>query len=136
VIYEKYDCPCISDDTGLEVYALSGEPGVFSARYAGENATTQDNIEKLLNNMKNKQDRRARFRTVICLKTDLEVKFFEGLVEGVITHQVIGENGFGYDPIFIPDGFNKTFAQMSIVEKNQISHRGRAIGKLAKYLSC
>ena len=134
-IYNQYQIPSISDDTGLEIHALHGEPGVFSARYAGTQADAHTNIEKVLSKLSNVTDRRARFRTVICLKTKMEELFFEGVVNGVITHSTIGHNGFGYDPIFIPDGHHKTFSQMTIEEKNQISHRGQAIKKLIKYLS-
>tara|TARA_Y100001968_G_C19445164_1_gene764945 strand:- start:2791 stop:3363 length:573 start_codon:yes stop_codon:yes gene_type:complete len=134
-IYDQYKMPCISDDTGLEVYALGNAPGVFSARYAGLHATANDNIKKLLKKMQFIKDRRARFRTVICLKSDLEEMYFEGVVEGVITFDAIGEHGFGYDPVFVPNQCSKTFAEMSLNEKNKISHRGQAIQKLITYLN-
>ena len=135
VIYEKYNIPCISDDTGLEVLALDYAPGVYSARYAGKNATAEENINKLIRNMRGVEDRRARFRTIICLKNSQEEKFFEGVVEGVITNNAIGKSGFGYDPVFRPNGYSKTFSEMSLEEKNNISHRSRAVAKLVTYLS-
>jgi len=133
-IYDKYNIPTISDDTGLEVDALGGIPGVFSARYAGKEADANSNIRKLLKEMCGCKDRRARFRTIICLKNHKKEKFFEGLVEGCITNKAFGNNGFGYDPIFMPNGYKKTFAQLSLIEKNKISHRGKAINKLIEYL--
>ena len=134
-IYKKYSIPCLSDDTGLEVYSLNGRPGVFSARYASEVPNARKNMKKLLKEMENIQDRRARFRTVICLKNHLEEKLFEGVVEGVIGNNIIGNKGFGYDPIFIPNGYRRTFAEISLESKNKISHRGFAIKKLAAYLN-
>ncbi|MAQ69851.1 MAG: non-canonical purine NTP pyrophosphatase, RdgB/HAM1 family [Flavobacteriales bacterium] len=134
-IYEKYNTPSISDDTGLEVHALNGKPGVFSARYAGEPSNAEQNIKKLLLNLNQVQDRRARFRTVICLKTSISEVFFEGVVEGVITTKTMGQGGFGYDPIFLPNGYCQTFSQMTLDEKNKISHRGVAVGKLVTYLN-
>ena len=133
-IYDKYNIPCIADDTGLEVYGLHGKPGVFSARYAGEKANTHDNIKKLLFEMQGVTNRKARFKTVISLKHNTEELFFEGVVDGVITTELLGFEGFGYDPIFLPNGYQKTFGQMSLEEKNQISHRSRAIQKLVNYL--
>ena len=141
-IFERYGYDCISDDTGLEVDSLNGQPGVFSARYSKEEYPNVDekerskyNILKLLDKMKGITQRNARFRTIICLMENGHEKFFEGVVEGKITNDPAGEKGFGYDPVFIPDGCDKTFAQMSMEEKNQISHRGRAIKKLADYLN-
>ena len=134
-IYKHYNMSCISDDSGLEVYALGNAPGVFSARYAGKEANAEDNIRKLLKEMQYISDRRARFRTVLCLISSTEKKFFEGIVEGFIATHKIGVNGFGYDPIFIPNGSQKTFAQMSLNEKQQISHRSKAIAKLAQHLA-
>ena len=134
-IYKKYNIPCISDDTGLEVHALDGEPGVLSARYAGIDADAHKNINKLLLKLNGINDRQARFRTIICLKTSLDEVFFEGVVEGFITDHPIGNGGFGYDPIFIPKGFSCTFSQMSLHEKNKISHRGKALQKLITYLN-
>ncbi len=133
-IYDKYNIPCIADDTGLEVHALNGQPGVFSARYAGEKANTHDNIKKLLFEMQGVTNRRARFKTVISLKNNTEELFFEGVVDGVITTELLGNEGFGYDHIFLPNGCQKTFGEMSLEEKNQISHRSRAIQKLVDYL--
>jgi len=134
-IYEKYNISSIADDTGLEVYALNGQPGVFSARYAGEPSNANQNIKKLLLNLSQVKDRRARFRTVICLKTSFSELFFEGVVEGVITTKTMGEGGFGYDPIFLPNGYFQTFSQMTLEEKNKISHRGIAVDKLVTYLN-
>ena len=134
-IYSHYNMSCISDDSGLEVYSLDNAPGVLSARYAGAEASSEDNIRKLLKEMQHISDRRARFRTVLCLISNTEKKFFEGIVEGCITTHRIGSNGFGYDSIFIPNGFQKTFAQMSLNEKQQISHRSKAIDKLVQYLA-
>ena len=134
-IYEKYNLPCISDDTGLEVDALNGEPGVFSARYAGINSDSNHNIDKLLSKLRGVKMRSARFRTVICLKNLQGDMFFEGVVEGVITNKKNGSGGFGYDPIFKPNGFNQTFSQMSLEKKNKVSHRGLALEKLISYLN-
>ncbi|MBF25389.1 MAG: non-canonical purine NTP pyrophosphatase, RdgB/HAM1 family [Flavobacteriales bacterium] len=133
-IFDKYNIATIADDTGLEVYALNGEPGVFSARYAGQQANAHENINKLLSKMNNVKDRRARFRTVISLTTNNEQLFFEGVVDGIVTDKTTGQSGFGYDPIFVPNGFKKTFAEMSLEEKNTISHRSQAIKKLIEYL--
>lgn len=125
----------ISDDSGLEVYALGGAPGVYSARYAGEGANDRANIEKLLSEMKDIKDRRARFVCVIALASpDGKVNVFDGYVEGTIGHEPIGEQGFGYDPIFFPEGFNKTFAEMGALEKDALSHRGKALEKLRDYI--
>jgi XTP/dITP diphosphohydrolase len=123
-----------SEDTGLEVDALNGEPGVKSARYAGEHKDFQANIDKLLTNLKGTQNRRARFRTVICLIWNDEQHLFEGICEGEITNEQSGEKGFGYDPVFIPDGSDRTFAQMSMEEKNNFSHRRKATDKLISFL--
>ncbi len=133
-IYDKYGGDCFADDTGLEVDALNGEPGVYSARYAGENCSYSDNVNKLLKEMEGKSDRRARFKTVISLILDDKEYFFEGTVEGKITEQPRGDSGFGYDPVFMPDGYNITFAEMSPEEKNKISHRGKAVKKLVEFL--
>lgn len=127
--------PCLSDDTGLEVAALNGAPGVYSARYAGEGCSFLDNVNKLLREMEGKTDRRARFRTVICLIINNKEYFFEGIVNGRITAQPRGVEGFGYDPVFEPDGFDRTFAQMTLDEKNAISHRGLAVQAVSKWLS-
>ena len=133
-IYEKYGYPCFADDTGLEIKALNGEPGVLSARYAGESKDSQANMDKVLAKLKNKTNRNARFRTVISLVIDGNEQMFEGIVDGEIISEKKGNTGFGYDPIFLPNGFQKTFAEMSLNEKNQISHRARAVQKLTDYL--
>ena len=134
-INDKYKIDCFSDDTGLEVKSLNGNPGVFSARYAGENSSSNDNMEKLLLEMKGKENRIARFRTIITLILNNDTHIFEGVVEGKIATKKSGEKGFGYDPIFIPKGYNKTFAEIGIEEKNKISHRAIAINKLIIFLN-
>ncbi|MDE6369659.1 MAG: non-canonical purine NTP diphosphatase [Muribaculaceae bacterium] len=134
-VKERYGYDCFADDTGLEVDALGGAPGVKSARYAGEGHNSQANMELLLANLDGNTERRARFRTVIALIEGKEETLMDGVVEGVITEKPSGENGFGYDPIFCPEGYEATFAEMSADEKNKISHRGRAVAKLIKYLS-
>lgn len=133
-IYSRFGYNCFADDTGLEVDALSGEPGVYSARYAGEAKNPLDNITKLLKNLNGVKNRRAQFRTVIALILDGKEYLFEGKVEGEIVDEGRGVDGFGYDPIFLPDGFSQTFAQMPLDIKNQISHRGRAVAKLVAFL--
>ena len=133
-IFEKCGLPCFADDTGLEIEALNNEPGVYSARYAGEMRDSQANMDKVLSNLEKINNRKARFRTVICLLMNDVEKHFEGAAEGVITREKRGNSGFGYDPIFIPDGFKKTFAEMTLQEKNRISHRSRAVQKLVDYL--
>lgn len=134
-VNEKYGYNCFADDTGLEVFALNGEPGVFSARYAGPECNPLNNIAKLLANLKNVEDRRARFRTVIALIIDEQKFFFEGIVNGHIGFTPKGSNGFGYDPIFIPENFDKTFAELNSNEKNSISHRAMAVRKLIDFLN-
>lgn len=134
-IAEKYKVNCFADDTGLEVKALNGAPGVISARYAGEQRSDIDNMNKLLNELKEEEDRSAQFRTAICLIVDGEEYLFEGIVTGRIRENQQGENGFGYDPIFEPEGLGKTFAQMNMEEKNQRSHRARAFGKMIEFLA-
>ena len=129
-VKEHYGYDCFADDTGLEVDALGGEPGVRSARYAGENHDSQANMNLLLKNMSGKENRAARFRTVIALIIGEELTLMDGIVEGEITHERAGDSGFGYDPIFRPLDSELTFAQMSSDEKNKISHRGRATAKL------
>lgn len=124
---------CFSEDTGLEVDALDGLPGVRSARFAGEPADDEKNIEKLLNDMNGKTNRSARFRTVVSLIWNEAEYFFEGVCEGEIIDDKKGDNGFGYDPVFIPDGSDKTFAEMDLAEKNLFSHRKKAVGKLIEF---
>jgi len=126
---------CFSEDTGLEVEALNGDPGVKSARYAGEERSFEKNIEKLLRKMEAVTNRKAKFRTVISLIIDGKENLFEGVCEGTIGHDKKGEGGFGYDPVFVPNGSVHTFAQMAIAEKNQFSHRRKATDKLIAYLS-
>lgn len=133
-IYEKYGTDCFADDTGLEVDSLNGEPGVYSARYAGEECNSEANMLKLLQNLTGKSDRKAQFRTVIALIVNGEEKLFNGIVKGTISEEKMGNSGFGYDPIFIPEGFSESFAQMSSDMKNSISHRYRATEQLSKYL--
>ena len=133
-VWQHYNISCFADDTGLEVMALNGEPGVYSARYAGAQRNNQDNMQLLLKNLEGNTDRRAQFRTSITLILDGRVHQFNGIVTGTIAEAPAGEKGFGYDPIFIPDGFNLTFAQMSAAQKNSISHRGRALQQLAAFL--
>ncbi|MBN2637221.1 MAG: non-canonical purine NTP diphosphatase [Prolixibacteraceae bacterium] len=133
-IYEKYRRNCFADDTGLEIEALSGEPGVYSARYAGEDKNANSNMNKVLLKMQNITNRKARFRTVISLIINGNETQFEGIVNGEIITEKKGDKGFGYDPIFKPDGYNVTFAEMDINEKNKISHRGRAVEKLVQHL--
>ena len=133
-ITNKYHVNCFADDTGLEVEALNGAPGVYSARYAGEHCTYQDNVNKMLNAMQGCENRRAAFRTVIALNLDGETYYFEGRCDGQITTEQRGTEGFGYDPIFRPDGFDKTFAELGSEVKNSISHRGRATQKLIEFL--
>jgi XTP/dITP diphosphohydrolase len=133
-VWENFGVSCFADDTGLEVESLQGAPGVLSARYAGPQRNTRDNMALLLSNLSDKSNRRARFRTVICLIDNGVEHLFEGIVNGTIIEQGRGEEGFGYDPIFLPDGSDKTFAEMSMVEKNDLSHRGRAIAALKQFL--
>lgn len=143
-IFNKYGLSCFADDTGLEVDALNGAPGVFSARYAGgEGHDSEANMQKLLRELAEKNNRKARFRTVIALilkdesrgTGDERRETFEGIVEGHIAHEKSGAEGFGYDPIFVPDGYNQSFAELGIDIKNQISHRARAVKKLAEYFN-
>ncbi|MFA6086095.1 non-canonical purine NTP diphosphatase [Mucilaginibacter sp.] len=134
-IYDKYQLSCFGDDSGLEINALNNEPGIYSARYAGVHGNHQANIDKVLDKLKGSNNRKARFRTVISLIWDGEEHFFEGTVEGTIRHELSGTDGFGYDPIFEPDGYEITFAEMSMDEKNRISHRGRAMDQLITFLN-
>jgi XTP/dITP diphosphohydrolase len=133
-IYNKYGYNCFADDTGLEIEALNGEPGVFSARYAGEDKNPEANIDKVLGKLAKINNRKARFRTVISLVINGTEHQFEGIVDGEILKERRGSSGFGYDPVFLPDGFSQSFAEMNLQDKNQISHRGRAVAKLAEYL--
>ena len=133
-VYALTHSNCFSDDTGLEVYALNNEPGVHSARYAGEGRSFDKNIDKLLQKMEHIQDRSARFRAVICLILDGQEHYFEGVCEGKILEERKGVEGFGYDPVFVPDGADKSFAEMSMEEKNNYSHRGKAVATLVAYL--
>lgn len=133
-IYNKTNLPCFADDTGLEVDALKGAPGVYSARYAGQNATSEKNIDKLLKELGNDPDRKARFKTVIAFVTGKQNHFFEGACNGQILNSRQGGEGFGYDPVFMPDGYSISFAEMSSEKKNKISHRGLAVQKFAKFM--
>ncbi|MEZ4799261.1 MAG: RdgB/HAM1 family non-canonical purine NTP pyrophosphatase [Flavobacteriales bacterium] len=133
-IFEKYGYNCFADDTGLEVEALGGQPGVHSARYSGEERNEAANRTKLLNELDGNENRFARFKTVICLIQDGKETLLEGIVNGEIGHEEVGDNGFGYDSLFIPLGESRTFAQMTLDEKNVMSHRGLAISKLKKIL--
>lgn len=134
-INSKYNLDCFADDTGLEISALNGDPGVFSARYAGSERNSKKNIEKVLKNLNNIKNRNARFKTVIALSYKGEILTFEGVCKGVISNEIQGDGGFGYDPIFKPNGINKTFAELSFDEKNKISHRAIAIKKLIDYFN-
>jgi XTP/dITP diphosphohydrolase len=133
-IFEKFGVDCFADDTGLEVEALNGEPGVFSARYAGDMHNSQANINKLLDNLDGIENRTARFRTVIALIKSGQTMFFEGRINGQIAKKTTGSEGFGYDPIFIPDEHSKSFAELGLIEKNKISHRALAVQQLTAYL--
>lgn len=133
-VFDKFGMDCFADDTGLEIEALNGEPGVFSARYAGEGKNADANMNKVLEKLTKINNRKARFRTVISLIINGEEKQFEGIVNGHILKEKRGNTGFGYDPIFKPDGFTTSFAEMGLEDKNKISHRGRAVQKLVKYL--
>ncbi len=133
-IYNKTNRNCFADDTGLEVDALDGKPGVYSARYAGESKSPKNNIIKLLRELKGKSNRKARFRTVVALIIDGNEFLFEGIVNGQIIEEERGIDGFGYDPVFLPEGNSLTFAEMDLDQKNQISHRARAISKLVDFL--
>ncbi|MBL6646524.1 MAG: RdgB/HAM1 family non-canonical purine NTP pyrophosphatase [Flavobacteriaceae bacterium] len=133
-IYDLFGGAVIADDTGLEVLALNGAPGVRSARYAGEPKNDTKNLEKLLGALKGEKNRKAQFRTVICLLTNEKTLYFEGIVKGTISEKAVGIGGFGYDPVFVPDGFNQSFAELPPEVKNHISHRGLAVQKLVQYL--
>lgn len=133
-IFDKFQVNCFADDTGLEVDALNGAPGVYSARYAGEDNDAKKNVEKLLLNLTGKSIRTANFRTVIALIENGKIHYFEGKIEGKIATEPKGETGFGYDPVFIPNGYSQSFAELGTEEKNKISHRALAVQKLADYL--
>jgi XTP/dITP diphosphohydrolase len=134
-IHNKYKLNCFGDDSGLEVDALNGEPGVYSARYSGKPGDHTGNINKVLKKLGDATNRKARFRTVISLIWDNKEHFFEGVIDGTIRHEPSGTKGFGYDPIFQPDGYTTTFAELSLEEKNSISHRAEAIEKLLAFLA-
>lgn len=135
-IYEHYGLDCFADDTGLEVEALNGAPGIYSARYAGgEGHDSEANMKKLLREMEGKENRRAQFRTAICLIERGKETLFEGIVKGEIIREKRGGSGFGYDPVFVPEGYTETFAEMGSEEKNKISHRVRAVQQLCAYLN-
>ena len=133
-ISNKYGYDCFADDTGLEVASLNGEPGVFSARYAGEQRNSDDNMDKLLDNLSDKNNRKAQFKTVIALNINGKQNLFTGIAKGEITFEKTGTKGFGYDPIFQPIGYKETFAELSLEIKNEISHRGKATQKLINFL--
>lgn len=134
-IKTNYGFDCFADDTGLEVTALNGNPGVYSARYAGQQRDANDNMEKLLNELSTKEDRSAQFKTVIALQLNGELKTFTGICKGNISTSKSGNQGFGYDPIFKANGFDKTFAEISLEEKNTIGHRGKAVKQLVNFLN-
>ena len=135
-VFQATGYPCFADDTGLEVDALNGAPGVYSARYAGNNATDEDNVALLLKNMQGKENRQARFKTVIALVLENEKEYlFEGITEGFIPEERRGEEGFGYDPVFRPRGYEHSYAEMSLQEKNRLSHRGKAVEKMVNFLA-
>ena len=133
-VTQKYGYDCFADDSGLEVAALNGEPGVFSARYAGEPKNDENNIDKLLANLKDVKNKKANFKTIICLNLKGEQHLFTGIINGQIIEERIGNNGFGYDPIFVADGYQKTFSELSLEEKARISHRGIAVKELITFL--
>lgn len=134
-IKEHYGYDCFADDSGLEVEALNNEPGVFSARYAGSQRDANDNMDLLLNNLKEKPNRNAKFKTVVSLHLNGELKTFTGICKGEITLDKKGNQGFGYDPIFMPNGYTETFAEIDLKLKNKIGHRGKAVTKLVEFLN-
>lgn len=134
-VTENFGYNCFADDSGLEVEVLNGEPGVYSARYAGEQKNDNDNMDKLLMNLEGQTNRKANFKTVICLNLNGKQQLFTGIINGKIIEEKIGTNGFGYDPVFVADGYDKTFAELSIEEKSAISHRGLAVKQLVGFLS-
>ncbi len=133
-VFDNYNVSCFADDTGLEVESLNGEPGVRSARYAGEHRSDHDNIELLLANLTVQKNKKARFKTVIAWIDNGEIESFEGIITGMIVPVPRGSKGFGYDSVFMPDGYDKTFAEMELAEKNLISHRALAVKKLVNFL--
>nr|WP_297165048.1 non-canonical purine NTP diphosphatase [uncultured Dysgonomonas sp.] len=133
-LWKTYQLNCFADDTGLEVEALDNAPGVYSARYAGEHKSSEDNVAKLLKELEGKENRRARFRTVIALIMGGKRYLFEGKIEGTITTSPKGTSGFGYDPVFQADGYDKTFAELTLEDKNNISHRAKAVEQLVLFL--
>ena len=135
-VYNNYAYNCFADDTGLEIEVLNGAPGVYSARYAGVEKNGEANMQKILHEMSEIKNRKARFRTIISLVINGKENLFEGIVDGKILNEKRGGQGFGYDPIFLPDGFSKSFAEMDLSEKNKISHRARAVQKLVAFLNC
>jgi XTP/dITP diphosphohydrolase len=134
-VFDNYGFNCFADDTGLEIDALGGEPGVYSARYAGEGCSAEDNMKKALDRLEGEKERSAKFRTIIALIIDGEESLFEGECKGNMTKIKSGVEGFGYDPIFTPEGYELTFAEMNKVEKGRISHRGKAVKKLVRFLN-
>ena len=134
-IHKKFGLSCFSDDTGLFIESLDGQPGVMSARFAGSNCNSEDNISLVLEMLSGIENRKAFFRTVICLIVNGKVNYFHGEVKGQISKEKAGYKGFGYDPIFIPDGFNKTFSEFTLDEKNELSHRAIAVNKLVNFLN-
>ena len=134
-IFDKYGYNCFADDTGLEIESLNNEPGIYSARYAGPQRDANENMDKVLDNLKGKQNRNAHFKTVITLIIDGKETLFEGIAKGEITQSKSGSEGFGYDPIFKPEGYGITFSEMSLDEKNKISHRGKAVRLLTEFLT-
>lgn len=134
-IYNKFGLNCFADDTGLEIEALDGRPGVYSARYAGEGCSFDDNVNKILLELKEITNRNARFRTIIALLSDGKILTFEGEIKGKIISEKQGREGFGYDPVFVPEGYTQTFAEMDLTLKNKISHRSRVIEKFIAYLN-
>jgi len=133
-IYKHYGLNCFADDTGIEIDSLNGEPGVYSARYAGKSNDSKENMKKVLQKLEGQKNRKSQFRTIISLWLDGKEKLFEGIVRGIVLTEKHGDSGFGYDPIFMPEGFECSFAEMSLREKNSISHRGIAVRKLAAFL--
>jgi XTP/dITP diphosphohydrolase len=133
-VWKRHGMNCFSDDTGLEIAALNGAPGVYSARYAGPQKNSEDNMVKVLHELKDKNDRSAQFRTVMALQWNGKTELFEGIVKGQIAEERSGSKGFGYDPVFIPEGYNISFAEMDAQLKNRMSHRGRAMEKLIEFL--